>query len=414
MTPETRPYTHSAGLGRASRILAYRTRLAALAALAIGLIFVQIGLFQHAAIVPWQQRAADAVLVALLLIAVYRLNQHMSARGARPVATAPEEALLWVLFGSAAVAILTRTGGLRAVADALSIAALSIFTEVVVAYEALKIALALPRAVLVARVARLTVSPSATVALSFAVVIAAGTILLNLPAATAGGRLTRPVDALFTATSATCVTGLIVHDTPTHWSFFGQLVILALIQIGGLGTMTLGTTMRTLLRQRLSVIERVAMRDTVAPVARADIAHLAARIVQFTAVCELAGALVLALWWWSGGMPFLLAMWKGLFHAVSAFCNAGFSLFSNSLEDFAGDPVVNVVICSLIVVGGLGFPAVTDIWRYAKARLARRRAHLSLHTRLVLLTTAALIIGAATFFAAVEWNGAFARRPAHE
>ena len=401
-------------LGRASRILAYRGRLAGLAALGIGLVVVEIGLFGHAPIVPPAQRLVDALLVALLLAMLHRLNQHMAARGAPPVMHVPEEALLWVLLGGAALAPIFHTVGMDTPSRVLSVASLSLFTKAAVAYEGLKVASALPRAVLAGRVARLGVSPAAAVALSFALLIAAGTILLSIPAATASGRLTKPVDALFTATSASCVTGLIVHDTPTHWSLFGQLVILALLQIGGLGTMTMAAVMRLLLRRRTPVLTRFALRDTFAPLGTGDLAHLALRIVQFTAICEGLGAALLTLRWWAEGMSWAQAAYRGLFHSISAFCNAGFSVFSNSLEDYAADPVVNIVVGGLIIVGGLGFPAVADIYHFFRDLRAGRRAHLALHTRLVLITTAVLLAGAFVFFVLVEWNGAFAGRPPAE
>ncbi len=399
-------------LGRASRILAYRGRLAGLAALSVGLVVVEIGLFGHSPFVPAAQRMVDFVVAGLLLAMLHRLNRHMAARGAAPVVNVPEEALLWVLLGAAALAAVLDFAGAETAARVLSVSSLSLFTKAAVAYESLKVAVALPRFVLAGRVARLGVSPAAAVALSFALLIAAGTILLSIPQATAGGRLTKPVDALFTAASASCVTGLIVHDTPTHWSLFGQLVILGLLQIGGLGTMTMATVMRLLLRRRTPVLTRFALRDTLAPLATGDLAHLAVRIVQFTLMCEGVGAAVLTLWWWAGGMKLHRAAYSAVFHAVSAFCNAGFSVFSNSLEDFAGDPVVNIVIGGLIIVGGLGFPAVADMYHFFRDLRAGRRPHLALHTRLVLVTTAVLLAAGFAFFALVEWNGAFAGRPA--
>ncbi len=221
---------------------------------------------------------------------------------------------------------------------------------------------------------------------SFAALIAAGTGLLLLPAATPESQPLNFVDALFTATSAACVTGLVVRDTGTAFTPFGQVVILGLIQLGGLGIMTYSVVILSALGRRLSLASRSVLSQTLmGAVGKEGLRAFLKRVVQFTFAAELAGALVLFLHWREPLGP-ARAAWAAAFHSVSAFCNAGFSLWADSLVGWRDDPVVNGTIMALIVLGGLGFLVAREI-----KRSWRRPAHFSLHTKLTLTTTAWLI-----------------------
>lgn len=216
-------------------------------------------------------------------------------------------------------------------------------------------------------------------------VILVGTLLLVTPLAGAAGASVGWSTALFTATSAVCVTGLNVVDTPTAFSGFGQAVLLLLIQIGGLGYMTLSTLVAVALGRRVSMNEQHSLQESLNLSSRKDIMRFTLTVIKLTLVFELAGAAILvARWWGSFGAD---SLWLALFHSVSAFNNAGFSLFSNSLMDWRGDVVVNLTMMALIVSGGIGYLVLTELGRY------RTTGALSLHTRFVLTLTAILIVG---------------------
>ena len=211
---------------------------------------------------------------------------------------------------------------------------------------------------------------SMVIALGFVLIILAGAVLLTLPVSSRSGGATGFLDALFTATSATCVTGLVTVGTATHWSGFGQAVILLLIQIGGLGFMTLASVASFLTRRTITLRERMVMSAGMNLSANAGIVRLTRRVLFGTLLFEAAGAVLLACRF----VPqFGLArgVWMGVFHAVSAFCNAGFDLLGtpdspfSSLTGYVGDPVVNLTIMALIVIGGLGFFVWGDIWGQA-------------------------------------------------
>jgi trk system potassium uptake protein TrkH len=238
---------------------------------------------------------------------------------------------------------------------------------------------------------------------SFAAFIAAGTGLLLLPAATPAGQPIGFLDALFTATSAVCVTGLVVRDTGTGFTPFGQAVILGLIQLGGLGIMTFSLVVLSLLGGRLSLASRSVLTHTLAGAGRSDgLRPLLSLVVRFTFVVEVVGALVLFLRW-RGTLGASGAAWAATFHSVSAFCNAGFSLWASSLEGYRDDPVVNGAIMGLIVLGGLGFLVVREVQRWW-----RRPSQLSLHTKVTLATTAWLVGAGAAGIWLVERNDALA------
>ncbi len=244
------------------------------------------------------------------------------------------------------------------------------------------------------------------IALSFIGVILLGSLLLSLPAASRAGEWTSYPDALFTSTSATCVTGLVVFDTYLHWSMFGQVVILCLIQIGGLGFMSIVTMVSVLLRGRIGLAERRLIKESTASIGSAGIVVLLKRVFLGTLIFEGAGALILTLRF-TGEMPFGQALFEGVFYSVSAFCNAGFDLMGRtgaftSLTGVYNDPTVVLTLAFLIIVGGLGFFVWSDL---AKNRLRFRR--LQLHSKVVLTATAVLLLGGTALFFAFEYNHAF-------
>jgi trk system potassium uptake protein TrkH len=230
-------------------------------------------------------------------------------------------------------------------------------------------------------------------------VIVLGTVLLALPISATGPGALGWSAAFFTATSAVCVTGLIVVDTPTALSGFGQVVLLGLIQIGGLGYMTLSTFIAILLGRRVSMNEQRSLQESLNLESRRDVARFAMTVVKVTLAFEAVGAVLLWFRWWPH-YGVADAAWLGLFHSVSAFNNAGFSLFSNSLIDWRADITVNLVIMTLIVAGGIGYLVLADIGRW------RERRALSMHSRFVMVLSASLIVlGAAGIFLVERHNG---------
>ena len=227
-------------------------------------------------------------------------------------------------------------------------------------------------------------SPSQVLVSGLAVLIGAGTLLLWLPASAATRQLAL-VDAFFTSVSAVCVTGLIVVDTPNDLSVFGQLVVLFLIQAGGLGYMSITTVVAAAVGRRLSVQERVTLQEALNVQTMEGLIQFVLTVLKLTLAFELIGALVLTARW-TGEMGIGRAAYVGLFHAVSAFNNAGFALFSDSLIRYRGDWIVNLVVCALVISGGLGFVVLTELGR------RRRGGRLTVHTRLVLTMSAFLIV----------------------
>jgi trk system potassium uptake protein TrkH len=245
----------------------------------------------------------------------------------------------------------------------------------------------------------LKLHPATLVLASFLLTIALGTCLLELPAATTGGYIPW-VDALFTATSAVCVTGLTVVDTGSTFTLAGQLVILGLIQIGGLGVMTISVALFRWLGRSLSFRQRMIMQDLFAHTPRGDILNLVKSVVLFTLGAEVIGAGLLTLHW-GRELPLGQAAYTAVFHAVSAFCNAGFALYPDSLMRFSSDLLLNAVMGSLIVVGGIGFPVLYDLQHWVlHGRGTRTR--LAIHTKAVMATTLVLIAAGALLFACLE------------
>jgi trk system potassium uptake protein TrkH len=229
--------------------------------------------------------------------------------------------------------------------------------------------------------------PARLIVGAYALAVAVGTGLLLIPAATAPGRRTDVIDAVFTATSAVSVTGLAVVDTGSHWSVFGQVVILALMQVGGLGIMTLATLVTVLVVGRLAVRGRLLAQAETRAVSLTDIRRLLRGIVLFSLGVEAVVALILGVWFVAAGHEDAgRAFYSGVFHAVSAFNNGGLALYPDSLTRFVGDPVVGLTICLAVILGGLGYPVVFEL-----ARAWRRPATWSVLTRLTVFVTVALL-----------------------
>ncbi|MHB8172759.1 MAG: potassium transporter TrkG, partial [Thermincolia bacterium] len=199
-------------------------------------------------------------------------------------------------------------------------------------------------------------TPARILVMGFAGVILLGAFLLMLPVATVNGEGLKFIDALFTATSAVCVTGLVVVDTGTTFTTFGKVVLISLIQVGGLGFMTMATLFFILIGKRIGLRERMLMQEALNQVSMEGIVRLTKYIILATLVIEGIGAIILTLTWLDD-LGFPKAFWYGSFHSISSFNNAGFDLFGNyrSLTGFVDDPVVNLTISTLIILGGLGF-----------------------------------------------------------
>jgi potassium uptake TrkH family protein len=241
--------------------------------------------------------------------------------------------------------------------------------------------------------------PSTTVALLFLSLIMVGTILLKLPFAHAGGEAVPLLTAFFTAVSAVCVTGLVVVDTGTYWSTFGQAVILVLFQIGGFGLMTAASLLGLMVNRSLRLRTRIATQAETHAIGLGDVRGVASIVLVVTLVCELVlTATLAARFYYSHDLPAGEAIWGGLFHAVSAFNNAGFSIYGDSLMRFSRDAWVLVPVMMGIIIGGIGFPVLQDI----RGRWNTPRRW-SLHTKLTLSGSAALLIGGALCLLFFEW-----------
>ena len=245
-------------------------------------------------------------------------------------------------------------------------------------------------------------SATKTVVLTFALIILTGACLLNLPAASRSGVSVGFLPALFTATSATCVTGLVLFDTWVQWSGFGQAVILVLIQIGGLGFMSAATLLVFLLRKRIGMKQRLVMAQALSASDMGGVVRLQKTVLIGSFLIECIGALILLLRFWPQ-YGFLTGLKWGVFHSISAFCNAGFDIFGcitpgASLMEFQQDPVVLLTLGTLIVLGGLGFLVWEDVVNH------KRFKKLGVYTRLVLLTTLGLILAGWALTCLLEWN----------
>ena len=237
----------------------------------------------------------------------------------------------------------------------------------------------------------------------FLLVIFLGSVLLSLPVSSRNGESCGAMTAVFTATSATCVTGLSLVDSYSQWSAFGQVVLLGLIQIGGLGYMAFVSVFYFLLRRRIGLRERLVLQQAMALDELKGVVRLVRLMLAGTFLVEGTGALILTFRFLTE-YPLKKALWLGVFHAVSAFCNAGFDILGfitpgASLAAFRGDVVVNLTLTALIVIGGLGFFVWNDL-----LMLRQKNHRLSVHTRLVLWTTGILLVGGTLAILALEWN----------
>lgn len=241
-------------------------------------------------------------------------------------------------------------------------------------------------------------SPTQVLALGFAGVILTGALLLSLPIATVDNQGTPFLNALFTATSAVCVTGLVVVDTGTYFTIFGQLIIMLLIQIGGLGFMTFATLFAIIMGRKITLKERILLQEALNQVSMEGIVRLAKYVIQITFAIEAIGATILAIRW-SQDFGWAKGIYLGIFHSVSAFNNAGFDLFGGfrSITMYVNDPTVNLVIAFLIIIGGLGFLVLSEVY-------VNRGRKLHLHSQIVIRTSFLLIaIGAVVIFL-LEYN----------
>ncbi|WP_097677445.1 TrkH family potassium uptake protein [Anaerosalibacter sp. Marseille-P3206] len=245
----------------------------------------------------------------------------------------------------------------------------------------------------------LELNPPRVLALGFAGLIILGGILLNLPIATKSGESIGFLDALFTSASSVCVTGLVVVNTGEFWSLFGQIVIICLIQMGGLGFMTMATLVALILGKKITLKERLIIKEQFNQETMSGLVRLTKYIILSTFAIEGIGAILLS----TRFIPkygFIKGVWFSIFHAISAFCNAGFDITGNSMVPFVGDIVVNLTICLLIIIGGLGFSVYIDVSRNKKFN------RFTLHTKLVLVITLILIVISTIIVYLIEWDNA--------
>lgn len=245
-------------------------------------------------------------------------------------------------------------------------------------------------------------SSSQIIIFGFAGAIILGTVLLMLPISSASGNMTPFSDALFTSTSAVCVTGLVIHDTATHWSMFGQFAILLMIQIGGLGIVTLSVAMAMLAGRKIGLMQRSTLQNAISAPKVGGIVKLTGFILKTTFLIELIGAILLStVFCRECGVK---GIWLGIFHSVSAFCNAGFDLMGtkapfSSLTSYSAQPLINAVIMLLIIIGGIGFL----VWEDVKTNEHHIKKY-RMQTKVVLSATLFLIMLPAIYFYFAEFN----------
>ncbi|MEY8522385.1 TrkH family potassium uptake protein [Lachnospiraceae bacterium 38-10] len=257
------------------------------------------------------------------------------------------------------------------------------------------------------KIKRYGVNKTRTIALNFMAIIFIGACLLTLPVSSRDGQWTDFMTALFTATSASCVTGLVLVDTFSHWSLFGQILILVMIQIGGLGTIAMRILLATFLRRNITLKARNLLQESINSLQIGGIVRLIRQALKGTILFEAAGAFVMAFYFvprlgWQRGIYY------SIFHAISAFCNAGFDLMGYqgeyvSFVSAVDHPLINIPIMALIILGGLGFIVWVDVWKH-KFRFRK----FQFHTKLVLTTTAVLVVGGAAVFYLFETDASMA------
>ena len=249
---------------------------------------------------------------------------------------------------------------------------------------------------------KIRLTTSQCIILGFFGMILLGTFLLMLPFSSRAGAVTPFGDALFTATSAVCVTGLVVYDTAAYWSVFGQTVIIILIQIGGMGVITVAASFALISGRRISLMQRSTMQEAISAPKVGGIVRLTSFIIRISLLIELLGAVAMAPVFFRDFGP--KGLWMALFHSISAFCNAGFDLMGtsapfSSLTGYAADPVINVIVMLLIVIGGIGFLTWDDI-RAHKLHIHQYR----MQSKVILCTTAVLLLFPALYFFFFEFS----------
>ena len=233
--------------------------------------------------------------------------------------------------------------------------------------------------------------------MSFLVVILIGATLLSLPIASVDGNSVGFVNSFFTASSATAVTGLVVANTATQWTMFGKVVIITLIQIGGLGTITLFSIATVLLGRKISLQQRLLVKEQLNITSMSGIVKWVIYVTKITFLIEFTGALLLSF----SLIPkygFITGVWYSIFHAISAFCNAGFDLFGDSIVSYSGDIYINMIICGLVIMGGLGFLVYMDIYN------SRNFRNLKMHSKVVISVSALLLIIGTVATLLIEYN----------
>jgi len=243
----------------------------------------------------------------------------------------------------------------------------------------------------------LEMNPPRILALGFMTTILLGALLLNLPSASASGESIGFIDALFTSASAVCVTGLVVVNTAEHWTVFGQAVILMLIQIGGLGIMTMATIFALVSGKKISLRERLVIKEQLNQESLSGLVKLVKYVIAMTLFIEFIGAVVLS-YIFVPEFGLKQGIWNSIFHSVSAFCNAGFDITGNSFMDYNDSTIAIVAICFLVVAGGLGFSVIIDLLRH------RSWERFSLHTRLVIIISFLLVVVGTLLILILEWN----------
>lgn len=237
---------------------------------------------------------------------------------------------------------------------------------------------------------RLKLQPAQVVLLSFAGWILLGALILILPVSASPGKTINFIDALFMSTSATCVTGLSTISLPDDFSIFGQMVMLILVQVGGIGIMTLSSSMAVIMGKNLQMREQVIMQDVLDASSSQELLGLVVDIIRFTFVIEFVGAIILTIGFYQEGFEIGQAMYFGFFHSIMAFCNAGYALFSNNLEDFKFTPLIHLTVAFLILMGGIGFAVIKDVLHNLRTR--REFRALSVHTKIVLSINMLLLV----------------------
>lgn len=247
------------------------------------------------------------------------------------------------------------------------------------------------------RLQKFKLNPPAVLAIGFLSLILIGSFLLNLPMATKTGESAGYINALFTSSSAVCVTGLVVVNTGEFWSIFGQVVIIVLIQIGGLGFMTMATLVALILGKKISLKERLVIKEQLNQSTMSGLVRLTKYVILLTFAVEGVGAVLLS----TKFIPIYgvgKGIWFSVFHSISAFCNAGFDITGNSMVPFVNDLSINLIISALIIFGGIGFSVIFDVSKH------RRFSKLSLHSKLVLTMTGILLISGTVIFYLIEMN----------